>query len=169
MLDCVSLAFNILDNKTGPNSLTVARILVPLSSEIVSNSTGIASGSKSRPMAFIRSSILGCPGLGLASPERSPFTSINRTGTPCLLNCSAITCKVFVFPVPVAPEIKPWRLKVDNGAFTSVPVKVSSPSMAPPKVNAEPSNVYPCCIVSKNLSLLAIGKLSSKLTGFHQF
>ena len=43
-------------------------------------------------------------------PERSPFTSAQKTGTPAAENCSAMTCSVTVLPVPVAPATRPWRL-----------------------------------------------------------
>ena len=43
-------------------------------------------------------------------PERSPFTSAQKTGTPTAENDSASTCSVTVLPVPVAPVISPWRL-----------------------------------------------------------
>ncbi len=35
-----------------------------------------------------------------------------KTGTPMALNCSASTLSVTVFPVPVAPAIRPWRLAI---------------------------------------------------------
>src|SRR4030043_237415 len=35
-----------------------------------------------------------------------------KTGTPILLNCSARTQRVTVFPVPVAPVIRPWRFAI---------------------------------------------------------
>ena len=37
----------------------------------------------------------------VAMPERSPLTSATNTGTPAAESCSAITCSVFVLPVPV--------------------------------------------------------------------
>jgi hypothetical protein len=43
-------------------------------------------------------------------PERSPFTSAAKTGTPAAENCSAMIWSVTVLPVPVAPAITPWRL-----------------------------------------------------------
>ncbi len=43
----------------------------------------------------------------LAMLARSPLTSAIKTGTPILLNCSASTLRVTVFPVPVAPAISP--------------------------------------------------------------
>ena len=43
-------------------------------------------------------------------PARSPFTSAMNTGTPIPERRSAITCRVTVLPVPVAPVMSPWRL-----------------------------------------------------------
>jgi membrane protein DedA with SNARE-associated domain len=45
-----------------------------------------------------------------ATPERSPFTSAAKTGTPALVKPSAMICRVIVLPVPVAPVTRPWRL-----------------------------------------------------------
>ena len=45
-------------------------------------------------------------------PERSPFTSARKTGTPSSLNASASLRNVTVYPVPVAPAIKPWRFAI---------------------------------------------------------
>ena len=49
---------------------------------------------------------------GCEMPERSPFTSAMNTGMPSRLKFSASTCKVTVFPVPVAPAINPWRFAI---------------------------------------------------------
>src|SRR5438034_11483215 len=35
-----------------------------------------------------------------------------KTGTPRALKFSASVCSVTVFPVPVAPAIKPWRFAI---------------------------------------------------------
>ena len=43
-------------------------------------------------------------------PDRSPFTSAMKTGTPSAEKPSAMVCRVTVLPVPVAPAIRPWRL-----------------------------------------------------------
>ena len=45
-------------------------------------------------------------------PDRSPFMSAMKQGTPALLKDSASTCRVTVLPVPVAPAINPWRLAI---------------------------------------------------------
>ena len=43
----------------------------------------------------------------LTKPDKSPFTSTKKTGTPSSLNASAILRSVTVLPVPVAPAIRP--------------------------------------------------------------
>ena len=45
-------------------------------------------------------------------PERPPFMSAMKQGTPAWLNVSVITCRVTVLPVPVAPAINPWRFAI---------------------------------------------------------
>ena len=129
---CTSDKSKILDNKTGPNSDTVARILVPFCSDIDSISIGNFLASKGKPIFAWRSSIFGCPGLGCAKPDKSPLISINKTGIPLSDNVSAKTCRVFVFPVPVAPAIKPCLFRVFKGIFTIAFVTVSSPNIAAP-------------------------------------
>ena len=54
-------------------------------------------------------------------PLRSPFMSAMKQGTPAWQNDSAITCSDTVFPVPVAPAIRPWRLAI-------FPMILSAPS-----------------------------------------
>ncbi len=103
----VSLTSKIRDNSTGPNSLTVARRRTPFCCERVKISTGKFFAVKGIPIFSWRSSIFSCPGLGSAIPLRSPFISINKTGTPFSERFSANTCNDFVFPVPVAPAIRP--------------------------------------------------------------
>ena len=46
-----------------------------------------------------------CPACEM--PERSPFMSAMKQGTPASENVSASTCSVTVLPVPVAPAISP--------------------------------------------------------------
>ena len=134
----VSDTFRILEIRTGPNSLTVARKRTPCCSESVKISTGNFCALKGIPIFSWRSSILACPGLGCAIPERSPFMSINNTGIPFSERFSANTCSVFVFPVPVAPAINPWRFKVFKGTLTRAFVMVSPPSIAAPRVMESP-------------------------------
>ena len=59
---------------------------------------------------FRRSSNLGLLEPALAKLETSPFASAKNTGTPIREKLSASTFRVTVFPVPVAPAIRPWRL-----------------------------------------------------------
>ncbi len=89
MPSCVDVKSNIFENKTGPNSETVALNLAPFSSERVKNSTGDVPASKGKPIFSWRSSILGCPSLAAAIPLKSPLISINNTGTLLADNCSA--------------------------------------------------------------------------------
>ncbi len=56
---------------------------------------------------------------GLDRPARSPLTSAMNTGTPSCENPSASTCRVTVFPVPVAPEIMPCRLAILGSRHTA--------------------------------------------------
>jgi len=87
----VSVTFKILDNNTGPNSLTVALNLVPSCSERLKISTGNPEASNGMLIFSCLSSILGWPGLGCAIPLKSPFKSISNTGIPLLLKFSAKT------------------------------------------------------------------------------
>jgi hypothetical protein len=56
------------------------------------------------------SSILPSGAAATQMPDKSPFTSAQKTGTPAAENCSAMTCSVTVLPVPVAPATRPCRL-----------------------------------------------------------
>ena len=67
-----------------------------------------------RPAAVTRS--LGSP--GAAMPDRSPLMSARKTGTPAADSCSAISCRVLVLPVPVAPATRPCRLSMASGMRT---------------------------------------------------
>ena len=61
-------------------------------------------------------------------PERSPFTSAMKTGTPILLKFSAKTRRDTVFPVPVAPAIRPCRLAILGSMEMSFfPLAIMSP------------------------------------------
>ena len=48
----------------------------------------------------------------LTQPARSPLMSVTNTGMPRAVKSSASVCTVTVFPVPVAPEISPWRVAI---------------------------------------------------------
>ncbi len=51
--------------------------------------------------------------------------SAANTGQPAAEICSAISCRVRVLPVPVAPAIRPWRLRNRSGMPTSTAVSGS--------------------------------------------
>ena len=75
-------------------------------------------GTQSSPVCAARS-VTRSPGApGWASPLRSPLTSASTTGTPAADSCSAISCSVFVLPVPVAPAMSPCRLSIASGSRT---------------------------------------------------
>ena len=48
----------------------------------------------------------------------SPLMSLMKTGTPAADSCSAMTCRLFVLPVPVAPATSPWRFNMASGMRT---------------------------------------------------
>ena len=47
------------------------------------------------------------------------MTSARKVGTPAAESCSAISCSVRVLPVPVAPAIRPCRLSIRSGTWTT--------------------------------------------------
>ena len=55
------------------------------------------------------------------------------TGTPAADSCSAITCRVLVLPVPVAPATRPCRLNIASG------IRTSAVGSATPSITTEPS------------------------------
>ena len=55
---------------------------------------------------------------GAAMPDRSPLMSARKTGTPWADSCSAISCRVLVLPVPVAPATRPCRFSTRSGMRT---------------------------------------------------
>ena len=61
---------------------------------------------------------MGSPSMQM--PERSPFTSAAKTGTPALQKPSAMICRVTVLPVPVAPVTRPWRLAMAQEQFLAL-------------------------------------------------
>ena len=135
---CVSLSPSRRDNKIGPISEMVVRTGTPFAPNISKSSTGYARGSKSSGCSFAaRSSIFSLNSPGSAMLARSPLTSARNTGIPALLNFSAITFKVTVFPVPVAPAIKPCRFNLSKwmmAGFSPCPItsswRIQNPSLA---------------------------------------
>ncbi len=121
--DWVSLRFKSLLRRSGPISDIVVRTGCPCSPYISQNVTGNASGEWSVIFSnFTRSSTFALPPPSRHMPERSPFTSAINTGTPSRLNCSARVWSVTVFPVPVAPAIRPCLLAIPE----SMPISLSA-------------------------------------------
>ena len=87
---------------------------------------------------------LGSP--GCSRPERSPFTSAANTGTPIAESCSAMSCSVFVLPVPVAPAIRPCRLHMLAGTCTTASGTTEPSSIPRPSKTAAPSVAYAAAI-----------------------
>jgi len=110
---CVSLRFKIRLKRSGPISVTVVRIGCP----DFPNKSQKTTGNPWKVWLSILSFLRRCASLsfgfpGLLIPDRSPFTSAINTGMPAKLKFSAITCKVTVLPVPVAPAINPCRFAI---------------------------------------------------------
>ncbi len=94
-------------------SETVARTGWPASPNGSQKRTGKPWWTKpSSSSMATRSATLALPPPGCEMPERSPFTSDRKQGTPMAEKRSASTCRVTVLPVPVAPVISPWRLAI---------------------------------------------------------
>ena len=89
---------------------------------------------------------------GTAIPDTSPFTSAVNTATPAAESCSAMTCSVRVFPVPVAPAISPCRFIVASGRRTAAS-GTSAPSSIPvPSSTAPPFVAYASAIAVPNVA-----------------
>ena len=111
----VSLRSSTLPSSSGPNELTVARTCAPSLPESDRNSTGWPVGSKGSPSDAIRSDDLRVGRVaGRRHAGRSPLMSATNTGTPASDSWPAISWRVLVLPVPVAPAISPWRLSMDS-------------------------------------------------------
>ena len=78
------------------------------------------------PLARATSFSFGAP--TWLMPDRSPFTSAQKTGTPISEKPWAMICRVTVLPVPVAPAITPCRLARFHSRISRWGV---SPSAAP--------------------------------------
>jgi hypothetical protein len=85
-------------------------------------------------------------------PDTSPFTSAVKTATPAEDSCSAITCSVRVFPVPVAPAISPCRFIVASGRRTPASGTSASPSIAVPSSTAPPFVAYASAIAGPKVA-----------------
>jgi hypothetical protein len=110
----------------GPKAVTVARRGTPFAPVSDSSSTGAAAGVHSWASSVARSVMPSLAAPAAPSPARSPFMSAAKTGQPAAETCSAISCRVRVFPVPVAPAIRPWRLRNPSGRATSTDVSGGS-------------------------------------------
>ena len=99
----------------------------PFFPNISQKTVGYALKEKSSPIP--RSAtllvILSFSSPGLHIPDKSPFISDKNTGTPASENDSAITFKVTVLPVPVAPAISPCLF-----AYFDFIHNLASPSLA---------------------------------------
>ena len=105
------------------------------------NSTGKARGAKSvSSIVSTRAATFSFGGLAAPRPEMSPLMSLMKTGTPAIDSCSAMTCRVFVLPVPVAPATSPWRLSIASGKRITASGSVRPSCMAAPTLTSPPSN-----------------------------
>ena len=117
------------DSSSGPISETVARTGCPCSPNTSQNTVENRSGWKVRPISLARLTMKSLASPGSEMPERSPLISAANTGTPARANPSAITCSETVFPVPVAPVTRPWRLaspSVSHDGCSPFPIKIFS-------------------------------------------
>ena len=62
-----------------------------------------------------------------------------NTATPWADSCSASSWSVTVLPVPVAPAMRPWRLHMAVGTWTTASGNVMPPSTARPMSTVDPS------------------------------
>src|SRR3954469_10260220 len=76
-------------------------------------------------------------------PERSPLMSARNTGTPCAASCSAMSWRVLVLPVPVAPATRPCRLSISSGTRTWTSGSGAPSSSRAPSSSAGPVKAYP--------------------------
>ena len=105
--------------RRGPKSETVARIGMPGPMPPIDRySVGKPVGAYGMPSSASRLAPGPSGSPGAATPDTSPFTSATKTGTPCAESCSAMSCSVFVLPVPVAPAMSPWRVIMRRATCT---------------------------------------------------
>ena len=105
--------------------------------------TGKPFASHVCPTDDARALILSSSTPGSLIPERSPLMSAANTGTPFADSCSASSCRVFVFPVPVAPATRPCRFSMPSGILMWTSERSVSSSISPPSSSAGPVNSYP--------------------------
>ena len=126
---CTSFRSSMRDSSSGPISVTVARTGWPCSPNTSQKTVENWSGWKSRPISLARLRMKSLASPTSEMPERSPLMSAANTGTPARANPSAITCSETVFPVPVAPVTRPWRLasaSVSQAGCSPLPMKIFS-------------------------------------------
>ena len=128
-----------LASSWGPKADTVARIGRPGPiPPRARKATGKPDGLHSTPSSPARRATPSRGWPGRASPDRSPFTSAANTGTPMADSCSAISCRVLVLPVPVAPAIRPWRFIMATGTWTTASAATAPPCTPRPSPRAAP-------------------------------
>ncbi len=120
----VSFSSSMRASNRGPMSDTVARTGWPMAPSPSARASQKVTGwpwkrCSARPSFSMRSFTLGLSPPGWEMPDRSPFTSDMKQGTPMLEKCSARVCRVTVLPVPVAPVISPCRLAIWGSRQTS--------------------------------------------------
>ena len=93
------------------------------------------------PSSFQRSAAIPLAPPGSDNPDRSPFMSAAKTGTPASESCSVMPWRPFVFPVPVAPAISPCLFVIRSGTWTTA-VDATLPSSIP----LPSSSVLPCAL-----------------------
>ena len=126
--DWMSFRLRIRPRRSGPISETVARTGCPCSPKRSQKVTGYPWYSNPSSLSCAtRSTTFGLSPPGRGIPDRSPFTSARKTGTPIALNRSASTRSVTVLPVPVAPAIRPCRLAIPgSSAISFFPLAIGS-------------------------------------------
>ena len=116
---CTSLRASTLASSVGPNDVIVARSGMPFPwPPRAKNSVGQARPSHFWPTSSARFVTFSPGSPALATPDRSPLMSAANTGTPSAESCSAISWRVLVLPVPVAPATRPCRLTIASGMRT---------------------------------------------------
>src|SRR5688572_29544362 len=84
--------------------------------------------------------------------------SATKTGTPAADSCSAISCRVRVLPVPVAPATSPCRLNIASGIRTFGSGCTREPSSAAPRTMEASSKPYP--VARASAKVMAVEKQS---------
>jgi hypothetical protein len=108
-----------LARRVGPKPVTVARSGTPPAPVSESSSTGQAAGAHSWASSAARAVSPSLASPAAPIPARSPFMSAANTGQPAAETCSAMSWRVRVLPVPVAPAMSPWRFRKPSGSPTS--------------------------------------------------